>query len=107
MLEERNSALRLFCQDKQNVAWKMHPTGQLSVFGITRFLLLTGKHDGVFVTSTIELQQEVLGLIYTVKPGRITDVFVEMCLVYCHTTVVVEQKKKNLVKFPCLYWVSH
>lgn len=64
MLEERNSALRLFCQDKQNVAWKMHPTGQLSVFGITRFLLLIGKHDGVFVTSTIELQQEVLGLIY-------------------------------------------
>lgn len=43
--------------------WKMNPVGQISVFGITRFLLLREKLKGVFVTSIAELQQEVFGLI--------------------------------------------
>lgn len=44
------------------MVWKMHPVGQLSVFGITRFLLLRVKHKGVFIISAMELQQ-VLDLI--------------------------------------------
>ena len=64
-----------FFMKKQNLHWgcfaniskiwhlKMHPLGWLSVFGLTKFLLLRGKHKGIFVTSTIELQQKVLVLI--------------------------------------------